>query len=160
VRRPLPAVTARSMPEGLCPEQAAFWAAFLGSPAAPKDAEARFHSVFGVGSGGDEGAALILSRAKTATSSLPSEFAPDAAPVPGSLSLLTGAKCRPLAVVETLSICSMTLASMGDDFIKAYAEWPDRDAFVRGMTEWYQGLDPDFTADSPLLAERFRVIWP
>lgn len=148
------------MPEGLSPEQAAFWAAFLGSPAAPKDAEARFHSVFGVGSGSDEGAALILSGAKTATSSLPAEFAPGAPPVSGSLSLLTGSNGCPVAIVETLSIGPMTLASMENAFVAAYAEWADHDAFIRGMLEWYQGLDPNFTADTTLLGERFRVIWP
>jgi hypothetical protein len=28
------------------------------------------------------------------------------------------------------------------------------------MIEWYQSVDPGFTAETSLLAERFRVIWP
>ena len=91
------------MPEGLTPDQAAFWAAFLASPTAPPDADARFHSVFAIGLGSDTGATLILSGVKTATSSLPSDFQGIAAPGPGSLSLLTGAGGRPMGVVETLS---------------------------------------------------------
>ena len=83
------------MPDGLTPDQAAFWAAFLASPAAPPDADARFHSVFAIGSGSDAGATLILSGVKTATSSLPAEFQDIAPPPPGSLSLLTGAGGRP-----------------------------------------------------------------
>ena len=148
------------MPDGLTPDQAAFWAAFLASPAAPADARARFHSVFSIGEGSDAGAALVLSGAKTATSSLPGEFAPGAAPVPGSLSLLTAAAGRPVAIVETLSMAPMSLGDMDADFRAAYAEWPDTASFLRGKTDWYRGLDPAFTADTPLLAERFRVIWP
>jgi hypothetical protein len=48
---------------------------------------------------------------------------------------------------------------MDDAFRVAYAEWPDQASFVQGMIEWYQSVDPDFTAETPLLAERFRVIW-
>jgi uncharacterized protein YhfF len=148
------------MPEGLTPDQAAFWAAFLASPTAPADADARFHSVFAIGSGSDTGATLILSGVKTATSSLPSDFQGIAPPTPGSLSLLTGAAGRPMGVVETLSMTPLTLSQMDDSFSAAYAEWPDHTSFVQGMIEWYQSVDPGFTAETPLLAERFRVIWP
>ena len=148
------------MPDGLTPDQAAFWAAFLASPAAPPDADARFHSVFVIGSGSDAGAALILSGVKTATSSLPDEFQGIAPPTPGSLSLLTGAGGRPMGIVETLSITPLTLSQMDEAFSAAYAEWPDHASFSQGMSEWYQSVDPGFTAETPLLAERFRVIWP
>ena len=148
------------MPEGLTPDQAAFWAAFLASPTAPADADARFHSVFAIGSGSDTGATLILSGVKTATSSLPSDFQGIAPPGPGSLSLLTGAAGRPMGVVETLSMTPLTLSQMDASFSTAYAEWPDHRSFVQGMIEWYQSVDPGFTAETPLLAERFRVIWP
>lgn len=155
----MPAATAPSMPDTLTPEQAAFWAAFLASPAAPPDAERMFHSAFGVGSGTDEGAALILSGRKTATSALPSEFLPGAPPVPGSLSLLYAARGRPVAIIETLSVTRQTLADMTPDFITAYGEWGGPDAFRIGMREWYQSQDPAFTDQTPLLAERFRVVW-
>ncbi len=148
------------MPEGLTPDQAAFWAAFLASPAAPPDADARFHSVFAIGSGSDAGATLILSGTKTATSSLPAEFQGIAPPIPGSLSLLTGAGGRPMGIVETLSMAPLTLSQMDEAFSAAYAEWPDHTGFVQGMIEWYQSVDLGFTAETPLLAERFRVIWP
>jgi uncharacterized protein YhfF len=147
------------MPDGLTPDQAAFWAAFLASPTAPPDAGERFHSVFAIGSGSDAGAALILSGVKTATSSLPAEFQRIAPPGPGSLSLLTGAGGRPMGIVETVSMMPLTLGQMDGSFSTAYAEWPDHKSFVHGMIEWYQSVDPDFTAETPLLAERFRVIW-
>jgi uncharacterized protein YhfF len=147
------------VPDNMTPEQDTFWAAFLASPAAPADAEARFHSAFGVGSGTDEGAALILSGRKTATSALPAEFLPGAPPAPGSLSLLYAHAGRPVAIIETLSITPLTLDQMDAAFIAAYAEWDSPAAFRHGMLDWYRCLDPTFTPHTPLLAERFRVIW-
>lgn len=139
--------------------EAEFWAAFKASGTAPPDADARFHSAFGVGSGSDEGAALVVSGAKTATSSRPEDFGDQPPPAPGDLSILLGAGGVPRAVVETLSMTRSSLDEMDDDFVAAYSEWPDRAAFHAGMLEWYQGVDPGFTARSPLLCERFRVIW-
>jgi uncharacterized protein YhfF len=147
------------MPDGLTPDQAAFWSAYLASPATPPDAEDRFHSVFAIGAGSDSGASEIVTGRKTATSSHPSEFADSTAPVAGSLSLLTGAHGRPVAIVETLWTGLLSLDEMDAGFIRAYGEWDDPAAFRAGMLEWYQGLFPDFTAATPLLAERFRVIF-
>jgi uncharacterized protein YhfF len=143
----------------MAPEEAVFWAAWKATGTAPPDADARFHSAFGIGGGTDEGADLILSGAKTATSALPQEFGDQPLPKPGDLSILLGAVGRPRAVVETLSMTAMTLNDMPPDFVAAYAEWPDAPAFRAGMLQWYQGVDPGFTEDSPLLCERFRVVW-
>lgn len=145
------------MPDGLTPDQAAFWAAFLASPTAPPDADARFHSVFAIGSGSDTGAALILSGTKTATSSLPAEFQDIAPPIPGSLSLLTGAGGRPMSIVETLSITPLTLGQMDEAFSAAYAEWPDHAAFIQGMIQWYQGVDPGFNRRDPASGRAFST---
>lgn len=139
-------------------KQAAFWAAWKATGTAPPDADARFHSAFGIGAGSDAGADLVISGAKTATSSLPQEFVDQPPPKPGDLSILLGGG-RPKAVVETLSMQLLSLNQMPPDFIAAYAEWPDPAAFRAGMLQWYQSLDPAFTADTPLLCERFRVVW-
>jgi uncharacterized protein YhfF len=147
------------MPDGLTPDQAAFWAAFRASPAAPPDADARFHSVFTIGTGSDEAAAEIVAGKKTATSALPSEFAPGTAPVAGSLSLLTGSGGRPVASVETVWTGPLSLDEMDPAFIAAYGEWDNPAAFRAGMLQWYQGLDPGFTPATSRLAERFRAIW-
>jgi len=143
----------------MTPAEAAFWTAFKASGAAPPDADARFHSAFGIGGGSDEGAALILSGAKTATSSLPQDFGDQPPPKPGDLSILLGAGAVPRAVVETVSMQPMSLDEMDDAFIAAYAEWPDARSFRAGMIEWYQGVDSAFTPTTPLLCERLRVIW-
>jgi uncharacterized protein YhfF len=150
---------AQSMPDGLSPDQTVFWQAFCQSTAAPSDADARFHSAFGIGAGSDAGAEEILSGRKTATSALPSEFLPGTPPIPGSLSLLYAGGGRPVAIVETVSITPLSLEEMDDDFIRAYSEWPDKAAFRAGMLDWYRQIDPGFSTATPLLAERFRVIW-
>lgn len=155
----MPAVTAQSMPDRLTAEQAAFWAAFLASPAAPAGANERFHSAFGVGSGTDAGAALILSGRKTATSALPADFLPGKPLVPGSLSLLHAALGRPVAIIETVSISLLSLNQMDDALIAACGEWEGPAAFRTGMLSWYKSQEPGFTTSTPLLAERFRVIW-
>lgn len=147
------------MPDGLTAAQAVFWADYLASPAAPPDAAARFHSVFGVGSGTDAGADLIQSGAKTATSSRPQDFGLEGPPRPGSLSILTGAEGSPRAVVETLTLTPTCLADMDEGFARAYAEWPDLAAFRAGMRDWYRGLDERFTDQTLLLAETLRVVW-
>jgi uncharacterized protein YhfF len=143
----------------MTPEQAAFWAAWKATGTAPPDADVRFHSAFGIGSGSAEGAELVISGAKTATSSLPAEFGDHPPPKPGDLSILLGAGGRPRAIVETLSMEPLSLNQMPPDFIAAYGEWPDAASFLAGMIEWYQGIDPAFTADTPLLCERFRMIY-
>ncbi len=147
------------MPEGLSPEQAAFWQAFCQSPGAPVDAARRFHSAFGIGSGSDAGAEAVVSGRKTATSALPSEFLPGKPPVAGSLSLLYASGNRPVAIVETVSITPLSLDEMDGDFIRAYGEWEDATAFRQGMLDWYRSVDPGFTPKTKLLAERFRVVW-
>jgi hypothetical protein len=142
----------------MTPDEAAFRAAFKASGAAPANAGQRYHSSFGVGSGSDAGAALILSGAKTATSARPADFAGQPPPGPGSLSILLGAGGVPRAVVETLSMPPSCLEAMDDGFVAAYAEWPDRAAFNAGMLGWYRQADPDVGPRSTLLAERFRVV--
>jgi uncharacterized protein YhfF len=163
VRRRWPVVTARSMPEaeadGLTPDQAAFWSAFLASPAAPPDASARFHSAFGIGDGSEEGARLVLTGIKTATSSRLADFGDQGPPRPGSLSMLLGSGGAPRAIVETLRVWPMSLAQADETFAKAYAEWPDSAAFREGMLQWYQRDDPAFALETPLICETFRVIW-
>jgi uncharacterized protein YhfF len=139
--------------------EAAFWQAWLASGLAPADAEARWHSAFGVGSGTDEGAALILSGRKTATSSPLAAFGDRGPPRPGDLSMLLGAGGIPRAIVETVWAAPCTLAAMDADFATAYAEWPDLEQTRAGLLDWYRQEDPAFTPDTPLWFERMAVVW-
>jgi uncharacterized protein YhfF len=142
----------------MTPAEAAFWAAFRASGAAPADADARFHSAFAVGEGSDAGAALVISGAKTLTSWHPSEF-PANPPRAGSLSILLGSGGRPRAVVETVRVWPMTLEETTEAHAAAYAEWPDLASFRAGMMGWYRRADLDFGPRTPLMFEWQRVVW-
>lgn len=139
--------------------EAAFWQAWLASGLAPPDAEARWHSAFGVGSGSDEGADLILSGRKTATSSRLEAFGDRGPPHPGDLSMLLGAGGIPRAIVETLWAAPCALAGIDAGFATAFGEWPDLDQTRAGLLDWYRGEDAAFTLDTPLWCERMTVIW-
>ena len=138
--------------------EAAFWAAFKASGAAPPDADARFHSAFGIGGGSDEGAALVIAGTKTLTSWLPGEF-PENPPVAGSLSILLGAAGAPRAVIGTLRVWPMTLAETTAAHAAAYAEWPDLASFRAGMLDWYRRADPGFGEGTILMFEEQRLVW-
>jgi uncharacterized protein YhfF len=140
-------------------EEATFWQAWLASGLAPADAEARWHSAFGVGSGTDEGAALILSGCKTATSSRMDAFCDRGPPRAGDLSILLGAAGIPRAIVETVWAGPCSLAAMDEDLATAYGEWPDLEQTRAGLLDWYCTEDPTFTRDTPLWFERMAVVW-
>lgn len=139
--------------------EAAFWQAWLATGLAPADAEARWHSAFGIGSGTDEGAALILSGRKTATSSRLAAFGDRGPPRPGDLSMLLGAGGTPLAIVETVWAAPCALADIDAGFAEAYGEWSDLEQTRMGLLDWYRQEDPAFTLESPLWCERMTVIW-
>ena len=142
----------------MTPDQAAFRATFKASGTAPPDADARFHSAFAIGGGSDDGAAPILSGAKTLTSWHPAEF-PENPPRPGHLSILLGAAGTPRGVIETVRVWPMTLAETTEAHAAAYAEWPDLSAFRQGMLDWYRPADPAFGPDTTLIFEQQRLLW-
>jgi uncharacterized protein YhfF len=142
----------------MTPAEAAFWQAFKASGTAPPDADARFHSAFGIGSGSDAGAALVVSGAKTLTSWQPDDFSQDP-PRAGSLSILLGTGGTPRAVVETVRVWPMTLSDTTEAHAAAYAEWPGLAAFRAGMLAWYRRATPTFGPESPLMFEQQRLVW-
>ena len=90
----------------MAPAVALFWAAFLDRIEDAEDARARWYDVFSIGddaAAADAGARLILTGAKTATSSLLWEYEASGArpPFEGALSILLDGKAVPICVVET-----------------------------------------------------------
>jgi uncharacterized protein YhfF len=142
----------------MTPAEAAFRVAFKASGAAPPDADARYHSACAIGGGSDEGAALVLSGAKTLSSWLPAEF-PEYPPAPGHLSILLGAVGTPRAVIETVRVWPMTLAETTEGHAAAYAEWPGLAAFRQRMLDWYRRQNPAFGPDTTLMFEEQRLLW-
>ena len=111
----------------------------------------------------DAGADAILAGTKTATSSLPSDFAGGTLPFVGALSVVFDGGGRPRAIVETERVELRPFGSADDSFAAAYGEgertlsW-----FRRVMGEWYRGrhaaAGATFDDDTVLVFEWFRVV--
>ena len=71
----------------------------------------------------NEGLALILSGEKTATSSLPEEFAEGRPPRKGDFSIVLDGADMPGAVVETTDVTWVSFSDVTHSFARAYGEW-------------------------------------
>lgn len=115
---------------------------------------------------------LALAGVKTATTGLRVEYELDGdpLPVPGARQVLVGSTGQPVAIVETTSAIVMRLADVDDAHSIDEGEGFADAAEFRSAHErfWARGLDqlradlgdPTFaiTDDTPVVAERFRVV--
>lgn len=145
-----------------------FWANFLAEPNTPKDADSRFFEAFKIGTAedhADEGARLILSGAKTATSSLLWEYeiAGKRQPVVGDLSIVMDGRNEAVCVVETTWLALQPFALVNEQFARDYGEWDGTLATWRMQcwayySEQCKALGRLPSQEIPLVCERFRVI--
>ncbi len=146
-----------------------FWAEFLAQTDDPDDAEARFFEAFKVGDTQDaanEGARLILSGAKTATSSLlwDYEAAGTLPPAEGAISIVMNGRNEPVCVVETTWLAVLPFAEADEQFARDYGEWDGTLATWREKCWAYYSKGCEVlgrlpSQGMPLLFERFRVIF-
>jgi uncharacterized protein YhfF len=146
----------------------AFWASFLLSRADPSATAELFYEAFRIGDSqesADEGARLILSGAKTTTSSLLWEYEKLNKPLPrvGSLSVVENGQGEPVGVVETIWLEVLPFEKIDADFAAAYAEWGDTlAAWQQNAWKYYYkqcnllGRIPSW--QMPLVCERFKVV--
>ncbi len=148
----------------------AFWRRFLDSRTGPKDANERFYESFRVGNddeSANEGARLILSNEKCATSSLQWEYEDCGKPLPrvGALSVVEDARRRPQCVVETTWVEVIPFGEVDATFAYDYGEGD------RTLEGWYRVFGPyyaelceetgrELSSHTALVCERFRVIFP
>ncbi|MBX2881499.1 MAG: ASCH domain-containing protein [Granulosicoccus sp.] len=146
-----------------------FWISFLKSSACPADANDRFLESFRIGSSAEEadhGVKLILSGKKTATSSLLWEYeqSEKTAPTVGSLSVVENGNSQPICVVKTTWIEINPISNISEDFAYDYGELDGT------LTSWHRVFDNyyaqvcaemgcDFTDNTPLVCERFKLIY-
>lgn len=115
----------------------------------------------------DAGAALIQSGVKTATSSLVWEYEASNKPMPelGSLSIVADGDGDPVCIVETTAADVMTLGEVDARFAYDYGEG-DRtlEGWRAACLEWNrprcQAMSKVATDETPLLCERFIVVYP
>ncbi|MEL6482536.1 MAG: ASCH domain-containing protein [Pseudomonadota bacterium] len=142
----------------------ALWRSFMALPETPVDA--RFYDVMRVGESAmaaDEGAALILSGAKTATSSLAEEFSPDLGPPPiGSYSIVLDGGGSAVCVVRTEALSIMRFCDADAGLARAYGEWDGTlETWRRECGAYYAeraaALGIDWDESRELVVEHFRV---
>jgi uncharacterized protein YhfF len=147
----------------------AFWVDFVRSRTDPSGAAELFYEAFRIGDSlesADEGARLILTGAKTTTSSLLWEYEKLSKPLPrvGSLSILENGQGEPVCVVETIWLEVLPFEKRDPDFAVAYGEWGDTlPAWQQNAWRYYSkqcgllGRIP--TLKMPLVCERFKVVY-
>lgn len=147
----------------------AYWSAFLDSPQGAGFCDTDFYESFRIGSreqDANEGVELILSGAKTATSSLLWDYERDSKSLPreGSLSVLEDGAGTPACVVSTTWIDIVALRDVDAKFAYDYGEG-DRtlEGWRRVLREHYSKtrveIGREMSDDTPLVCERFRVIY-
>jgi uncharacterized protein YhfF len=147
----------------------AFWAEFLRSTPNASDAESRRYEAMRIGDtreSGNHGAQLILSGAKTATSSLEWEYEQldRARPQIGSLSVVENGQGEPVCIVETTWLEILPFEQIDAAFAAAYGEWDGTLETWRTENWAYnskrcRALGRTPTLDMPLVCERFKVVY-
>lgn len=145
------------------------WEEFLLSGIAPENAQSRYYDELKIGDNdksAENGAMLILSGQKTATSSLASDYdTHQPAPRTGDFSVVIGGGDKPACIVETTRVWSAPFADADVAFAAAYGEW-DRtlETWRERCGQYYdaesrrKGLD--WSSKTKLLYEEFSVVFP
>ena len=145
------------------------WNAYLASLRDADDAARRWYEVFRVGDGpvaANEGAALISTGIKTATSSLLWAYEASAKAVPevGCLSIVADGNGSAVCVVETVAVEIKAFDQIDASFALDYGEW-DRTLETWQHRSWAinarrcNSLGRTPTHGMPLICERFRVVY-
>ena len=147
----------------------AFWHGFLNSNSCPKNANDLYQVAYQIGGDeedANEGAKLILSGEKTATSSLLWELEENGESLPkvGDICVIEDGMRKPVCVVQTTWVDTIRFGDVDASFALDYSETDGT------LEDWYKvfgdyysekcaAMDRDLTEDTPLVCERFRVIY-
>jgi uncharacterized protein YhfF len=145
-----------------------FWRRFVAQADIP-DAAQRFFNVLRIGdskASADEAAELILSGAKTATTSLKLDYDVNSETLPeeGMLSIVEDGSGRPVAVIETTEVMVERFCEIDDAFARSYGEWGGSlKSWRRQCRANYaprcRSLGQPFSEDTELVLERFRLVF-
>jgi len=148
---------------------AAYWQNFLDSLPADSPYRSRPYEAEGWGDSpemADELGALIAAGTKTATCSAVWEWQAEDASWPdvGFLTIVLDGRDQPLCIVKTTEITLKPYSAVDAQFAsdegegdRSLAYW--REAHRRFFTRALQKIDREFSADMPLVCERFVVIY-
>lgn len=146
-----------------------FWKEFLDSEVSPESANDYFLESFQIGSNrdeADEGAKLILSGEKTATSSLlwERESSGELLPWVGALSVVEDGEHRPVCVIRTTWIEVIPFGEIDASFACDYSETDGTlESWYEVFGDYYsdvcESMGRRLSEETPLVCERFQVIF-
>ena len=146
-----------------------YWCRFLETQPNADLANELFYDSFSIGYDAQDaeiGAQQILSGEKTATSALLWEMEEEKMPLPevGSLSIVEDGNREPRCVIETTWVDVIPFGQVNAEFARDYGETDGTlEAWRRLMNECYSEdcieLGREFTEETPLVCERFRVVF-
>ena len=146
-----------------------FWHGFLNSDSCPNNANDLFQASYQIGSDehdANEGAKLILSGEKIATSTLLWYLEENDEPLPkvGDLCVIEGGSGKPVCVVQITWVKTIRFGDVDARFARDYSETDG------SLEEWYSvfrgyysvectAMNRVLTDETPLVCERFQVIY-
>ncbi len=146
-----------------------YWATFLASQPADSPYHQQSYVAEGFGDGAalaDELGALIVSGIKTGTCSALWEWQAEGNPIPevGLISIVLDGAGQPLCIIETVEVTQRRFDEVDADFARAEGEgdfsldyW--RDAHQTFFSRTLPKIGEQFSADMPLVCERFQLIY-
>lgn len=148
---------------------ALLWKKFLFNHYDVESASARIYDIFSIGDTVDSknhGVNLILSRTKTATSSLVWDdyFTAKGLPYVGALSILENGHGEAICVIETTEVVIKPFNEIDEEFIKDYGEWGNTlESWQTSAWHYYSQecirLNKIPSINMPLVCERFKVVY-
>lgn len=122
-------------------------------------------SAWQFGDDADYLAQLVIDGVKTATCSglVFYEIEDEPLPAAGDYSIVLNSRDEPVAIIQTIDVQVTPMNEVPEDFViaegegdRTYQYW--RDAHERFFTEEMKSHGLEFSADMPLVCERFRLV--
>ena len=146
-----------------------FWRGFLNSDSCPNNANDFYQTSYQIGSDesdANEGAKLILSGEKTATSILLWELEENDELLPkvGDLCVIEDGSGKPVCVVQTTWVETIRFSDVDADFARDYSETNGTlEDWYRVFGEYYSeectAKNQELTSETPLVCQRFQIIY-
>lgn len=111
----------------------------------------------------DELAALVFAGRKRATASLLAEYRAEGEPLPdvGAFGVVLDGAGRPVALIRTRAVTVVAFRDVDEVFAWEEGEGDRSLRFWRDAHRaFFARSDPSFSEDSPIVCERFEVVYP
>jgi len=148
----------------------AYWTDFVGSLERNDARRSATPDSFAFAGGGqlaNELLALVLSRTKLATASLPIEYTSANEPLPktGDLTIILDSQNNPAAIIERTSVALVPFQDVDEEFAACEGEGDGSLRYWREAHNWYfntvcERLGGKLEPSTKVLCQKFKVVWP